>query len=213
MRYPVSLYPALSDGKHIWVAESEALSLFANGNTPFLALLDFEEKERAFLQELSAKGLPFPDIPTRSLPLVQAEITQPEVSPKQFTIYTDGACSGNPGPGGWAYIMLDEQGAEYAASGYEANTTNNRMEMMAALMAIKALPPNASAVLFSDSNYVISTMRGKFAKKKNLDLWKLLEDAVADHDITYTWVKGHDGNPYNERCNDMAVAQYKGAAT
>lgn len=212
MRYPVSLYPAMFEGEHIWVAECEVLSLHASGNTPFLALLDLEEKEKNFLQKLTAQGLPYPDIPTRSLPLIQEEAAAKAPS-KQFTIYTDGACSGNPGPGGWAYIMLDEQGAEYAASGFEADTTNNRMEMMAALMAIRALPPNASAILFSDSNYVISTMRGKFAKKKNLDLWKLLDDAVIGHDITYNWVKGHDGDQYNERCNDMAVAQYKGAVS
>ena len=99
------------------------------------------------------------------------------------------------GPGGWAYIMLDEQGAEYAASGFEADTTNNRMEMMAALMAIRALPPNASAILFSDSNYVISTMRGKLLRKRTSicgSYWTMLLSA---HDITYNWVKGHDWRP------------------
>ena len=78
-----------------WLS-AEVLSLHASGNTPFLALLDLEEKEKNFLQKLTAQGLPYPDIPTRSLPLIQEEAAAKAPS-KQFTIYTDGACSGNPG--------------------------------------------------------------------------------------------------------------------
>lgn len=210
MRYPLYLYPAVSGGKHIWNADCEVLSIHASGNTPFTALLDLEEKEKALLRDMAGKGIPLPDIPTKSLP--DGGAAPSSQKKKAFTIYTDGACSGNPGPGGWAFIILDEDGVEYARdAGYEANTTNNRMEMMAALMGIRALPSSSQAVLVSDSNYVISTMNGKFSKKKNLDLWDLLDAAAKEHELTYSWVRGHNGNPYNEQCNDMAVNQYKEA--
>ncbi len=132
------------------------------------------------------------------------------------TIYTDGACSGNPGPGGWGAVLI-AGGREKDLSGGEKNTTNNRMELMAAIQALSALKKKCRVALYTDSNYVrngITTWisdwkrRGwKTADKKpvkNTDLWQMLEEAAAKHDIKWHWVKGHNGDPMNERADALA---------
>ncbi|CDL00094.1 ribonuclease HI, degrades RNA of DNA-RNA hybrids [Magnetospirillum gryphiswaldense MSR-1 v2] len=131
-------------------------------------------------------------------------------------IFTDGACSGNPGPGGWGAI-LRYKGVEKELCGGENPTTNNRMEMMAAIMALETLSRSCPVTLYTDSQYVMKGMtewlkgwkaRGwKTADKKpvkNDDLWQRLDAACARHQITWQWVKGHAGHPENERADQLA---------
>lgn len=135
---------------------------------------------------------------------------------KQVTIYTDGACSGNPGPGGWGAILTYGT-VEKELSGAEEQTTNNRMEMMAVISALEALKGACAVGLYTDSKYVCQGMtewlpgwkaRGwKTADKKpvkNADLWQRLEEAVNRHDVSWHWVKGHAGDPMNERADALA---------
>ena len=141
---------------------------------------------------------------------------------KQITIYTDGACSGNPGPGGWAAI-LEYNGREKELSGGEAHTTNNRMELTAVIEALKALKEGCEVDLYSDSKYVIDALekgwvynwrRNNWVKsdKKpalNSDLWEALLGEMARHKVKLHWVKGHASNPKNNRCDELAVAESK----
>jgi ribonuclease HI len=131
-------------------------------------------------------------------------------------IFTDGACSGNPGPGGWG-VILRANGVEKELSGGDHATTNNRMEMMAAIQGLAALKAPSSVTLSSDSRYVIDGATQWLAKwkrngwktsdkkpVKNDDLWRLLEVEMARHDIKWCWVRGHDGHPENERVDALA---------
>jgi len=131
-------------------------------------------------------------------------------------IWTDGACSGNPGPGGWGAILLFGQHRK-ELSGGEANTTNNRMELMAAISALEALTRECPVDLYTDSNYVRSGIMGWLAnwkrngwrtadKKpvKNVELWQRLDEAATRHDVTWHWVKGHAGTELNERADELA---------
>jgi len=135
---------------------------------------------------------------------------------KRIDIWTDGACSGNPGPGGWGAIVVVD-GAERELSGGERATTNNRMELMGAIAAIESLPPGAHATLHTDSQYVKNGLTTwihswkrngwKTADKKpvkNVDLWQRLEAAAREHTVTWKWVKGHAGDPMNERADALA---------
>ena len=139
---------------------------------------------------------------------------------KQVNVYTDGACSGNPGPGGWGAI-LEYKGTRKEHSCGEAQTTNNRMEMTAVLRALEALKEPCRVVLCSDSKYVIDALSKGWAKKwrangwkrgdkkpaLNPDLWEQLLNACERHEIEYQWIKGHAGHPENERCDELAVEQ------
>ena len=141
---------------------------------------------------------------------------------KQITIYTDGACSGNPGPGGWAAI-LEYNGREKELSGGEAHTTNNRMELTAVIESLKALKEDCEVDLYSDSKYVIDALEKgwvynwrrknwvKSDKKPalNSDLWEALLGEMARHKVKLHWVKGHASNPKNNRCDELAVAESK----
>jgi len=133
-------------------------------------------------------------------------------------IHTDGACSGNPGPGGWGAV-LRYRDTEKDLSGGEAATTNNRMEMMAAIMALEALKRPSKVELYTDSNYlrdgIMKWIHGwkrngwKTADKKpvkNVDLWQRLERAIERHDVTWHWVRGHAGHVENERADALARA-------
>ena len=139
---------------------------------------------------------------------------------KTVTLYTDGACSGNPGPGGWGAI-LRYQGNEKELSGGAAQTTNNRMELLGVISALQALKEPCVVELYSDSKYVIDALEKGWAQgwkrrgwikadKKpalNSDLWELLLELVSRHEMHYHWVKGHAENEYNNRCDRLAVAQ------
>ena len=139
---------------------------------------------------------------------------------KKVEIYTDGACSGNPGAGGWGTILV-YNGHEKELSGGEANTTNNRMEMMAVIEGLKALKEPCEVVLTSDSQYVCNAITKGWAKSwqknnwiksdktqaKNADLWEEMLQLLAVHKVNIVWVRGHNGHPYNERCDKLAVEQ------
>ncbi|MBQ4315993.1 MAG: ribonuclease HI [Oscillospiraceae bacterium] len=141
---------------------------------------------------------------------------------KHITIYTDGACSGNPGPGGWGAI-LEYNGIEKEMSGGEADTTNNRMELTGVISALSALREPCSISLYTDSKYIVdginqgwakkwrqnNWMRNKKEKALNPDLWEKLLNLLDIHDVTFIWVKGHATNPKNNRCDELAVAQSK----
>ena len=141
-------------------------------------------------------------------------------------LFTDGACSGNPGPGGWAYVLRDLQtGKEKEAADGQAETTNNQMELMAVIQGLAALKRSCKVTLYADSNYVgqgiSSWMAGwkrngwrrkegsKFKELKNAELWKRLDELLQVHDVTYEHVKGHSGHEENERCDTLAVAAYQ----
>ena len=141
---------------------------------------------------------------------------------KFVEIFTDGACSGNPGPGGWG-VVLRFGGHEKELSGGEINTTNNRMELTAAIMGLSALKEKCKVRLVTDSKYVadgitkgwaVSWQKNGWRKadKKpalNPDLWEKLLELISFHDVTIDWVKGHAGHPENERCDRLAVEFYK----
>lgn len=141
---------------------------------------------------------------------------------KTVYLYTDGACSGNPGPGGYGAILKYGK-FEKELSGGEKNTTNNRMELMAVIVGLEALTESCNVILTSDSKYVIDAlekgwaikwksngwMRTKKDKALNPDLWERLLNLVEKHHIEYVWVKGHAGHPENERCDAMAVNAIK----
>lgn len=139
-------------------------------------------------------------------------------------IFTDGACSGNPGPGGWGAI-LRWRGEEKEIFGGEPDTTNNRMEMMAAIQALESLKRATNVILYTDSTYlrdgITKWIHGwkrngwKTAAKKpvkNEDLWRRLDEALADHEIDFRWVKGHSGHPENERADELARKGAEAAA-
>lgn len=137
-----------------------------------------------------------------------------------ITLYTDGASSGNPGPGGYGAI-LQCAGHEKELSGGFARTTNNRMELMAVIVGLEAIKwENAQVNVFSDSTYVVKALnegwlmkweRTGFKKAKNVDLWLRFLKIYRKHQVTFTWVKGHASNPLNERCDRLAVAAGAGA--
>ena len=139
---------------------------------------------------------------------------------KTVTVYTDGACSGNPGPGGWGAILRYKE-SEKVISGGEKDTTNNRMELMAVISALECLKEPCVVELWSDSKYVIDSLslgwaeswkaKGwKKADKKpalNQDLWERLLALTSQHEMEYHWIKGHAENEYNNRCDELAVAE------
>ncbi|HNX13456.1 MAG TPA: ribonuclease HI [Oscillospiraceae bacterium] len=137
---------------------------------------------------------------------------------KQVEIFTDGACLGNPGPGGYG-IILKYKGTEKELSGGEPETTNNRMELTAAIVALEALKTPCEIKLFSDSQYLINAFELGWLEKwktsgwkragnevvKNADLWQRLSELTALHKVEFIWVRGHDGHPENERCDRLAA--------
>ncbi len=127
-----------------------------------------------------------------------------------YEVYTDGACQGNPGPGGWAAVVMAADGQATPLSGKEARTTNNRMELMAAIGALESLPKGAQVALFSDSTYLINTMTKGWKRGANLDLWRKLDALAQDRQVQWGWVPGHAGVPGNEFVN--ALAEYETGA-
>lgn len=139
---------------------------------------------------------------------------------RTVTIYTDGACSGNPGPGGWGAI-LEYNGVEKELSGGEAQTTNNRMELTAVISALRALKEPCRVELYTDSKYVADAVMNRWvyawrakgwikSDKKpalNVDLWEQLLPLLQRHEVAWHWVKGHADNERNNRCDQLAVAQ------
>jgi ribonuclease HI len=138
---------------------------------------------------------------------------------KRVELYTDGACRGNPGPGGWGAILV-YHGKEKELSGGEASTTNNRMELMAAIAGMSALREPCEIVLTSDSKYLVDAInKGWLASWKrngwrkadksallNVELWQKIDSLLEIHEVSFVWVHGHTGHPYNERCDALATA-------
>ena len=143
-------------------------------------------------------------------------------------IYTDGACSGNPGPGGYGTILVhvDKDGFKHEkelSEGYKC-VTNNQMELMAVIIGLESLKKPCEVTLYSDSKYVVDAFNNNWidgwikkgwktaskAPVKNVELWKRLLKAKEQHEVKFVWVKGHAGHEYNERCDNLAVAAYKG---
>lgn len=129
----------------------------------------------------------------------------------RVVIYTDGACSGNPGPGGWGAVLI-WNGIEKELSGFEAQTTNNRMEMTAAIEALNSLKKDMPIHLYTDSEYLLkgytqwlpNWIKKNWKDVKNKDLWERLIAAVGDKKVTWVWVRGHNGDKYNERADMLA---------
>lgn len=147
-------------------------------------------------------------------------------STAEVVLFTDGACSGNPGPGGWAFVLRHPtSGKEIERSGAEQETTNNRMELMAVIHGLELLKRPTHVELVTDSIYVGRGLsewmakwkangwrrgsKGKSSPVKNEDLWRRLDTLVARHTLTFTHVRGHTGHPENERCDSLAVAAYQ----
>lgn len=141
---------------------------------------------------------------------------------KKLNIYTDGACSGNPGKGGWGAVLV-YNGVEKEISGAEMHTTNNRMELTAVIEALQLLKEPCEVELTTDSKYVCDAVNKGWVygwKKKgwiksdkkpalNVDLWEELLKQLNIHKVTFIWVKGHNGHPYNEKCDKLAVSEYQ----
>ena len=137
---------------------------------------------------------------------------------KKITIYTDGACSGNPGPGGYGAILI-YNGKEKEISGGEENTTNNKMEMLGVIKALEMLKEKCDVEIYSDSAYVVNSINNKWvyswkknnwiksdkSKAKNIDLWERLIELISFHNVKFIKVKGHADNEYNNRCDKLAV--------
>lgn len=147
----------------------------------------------------------------------------PNQAMRLVELFTDGACSGNPGPGGWAFILRDvKTGKELTGSDGKRETTNNQMELLAVIQGLKALKRRCRVKLYSDSKYVLQGLqewvngwkrngwnrmeRGKKKPIKNVELWRELDALVHQHELSYHHVRGHSGHPENERCDQMAVA-------
>ncbi len=138
---------------------------------------------------------------------------------KQVTLYTDGACSGNPGPGGYGAILTYGKHSKQLSGGFR-NTTNNRMEILAVIKGLELLKEPCTVTVVTDSQYVANAMnkgwarkwrsngwrRGNKQKALNVDLWQKLLDLADKHRVSFQWVRGHNGHPMNERCDTLAVA-------
>lgn len=118
--------------------------------------------------------------------------------------YADGSCIGNPGRGGWGVLIVGSDGASRELSGADPSTTNNRMELTAAIEALRALPAGIAVTLRSDSQYLINTMTRGWRRRENLDLWRELDAEAAKRHVNWEWVRGHAGDPLNERADEIA---------
>ena len=140
----------------------------------------------------------------------------------KYKIYTDGACSGNPGPGGWGAVIFDQDNKQKNISGSEKNTTNNRMELLAAIMSLKKIKTNSEVVIFTDSTYVkngITEWMKNWKKNgwknsnkkpvKNKDLWVKLDKLCEANSVSWKWVKGHSTNEFNNLADELATKAIK----
>lgn len=168
--------------------------------------------------ELVVRNLRRPHTIVKPMPYL-FRIMKDESSHKHVTIYTDGACSGNPGPGGYAAILIYGKSVKEISAGYK-NTTNNRMELRGVIAALSALKGQCKVTLYTDSQYIVNAInlgwvrkweangwkRNKKDRALNVDLWMRVLDLLDIHQVTFVWVRGHAGNRHNERCDELAVA-------
>lgn len=187
MNFAVKIYPVIENGAKRWKAQSEQYpDCCATADDPVLAFQSLEPLERRHML---------------------AETDQlPEVNGKVI-MYTDGACSGNPGPGGWGSILLFEDGSCLEFSGGELLTTNNRMELTAAVAGLQFLTLPHEVDIYSDSQYLVKTMNEGWKRNANHDLWEQLDAFADQHVLHFHWVKGHAEDTYNRRCDAMARAE------
>jgi ribonuclease HI len=129
---------------------------------------------------------------------------------REYLIYADGSCLGNPGPGGWGVVLKDPGGVVREFNGSASKTTNNRMELTGAIEGLRATEPGANVVLRSDSQYVINTMTKNWKRNKNQDLWEMLDKESQIRNVKFEWVRGHDVDPINNRADVLAVIGAKG---
>ena len=140
----------------------------------------------------------------------------------KYKIYTDGACTGNPGPGGWGAVIFDQDDKQKNISGSEKNTTNNRMELLAAIMSLKKIKSNSEVIIFTDSTYVkngITEWMKNWKKNgwknsnkkpiKNKDLWIKLDKLCQSNSVSWKWVKGHSNNKFNNLADELATKAIK----
>jgi ribonuclease HI len=118
--------------------------------------------------------------------------------------YADGSCLGNPGPGGWGVVIVNPDGSTRTLSGANPATTNNRMEMTAAIEALRFSPPGAEVTIRTDSQYVVKTMTLGWKRRENLDLWRQLDDEAEQRRVRWEWVRGHAGDTHNEQADEIA---------
>ena len=124
---------------------------------------------------------------------------------REYLVYADGSCLGNPGPGGWGVVIRDPDGVEAELNGHDPLTTNNRMELMGAIEGLRATQRGAHVVVRSDSRYLVNSMTLHYKRNKNHDLWKLLDAEAAARHVRFEWVRGHDTDPINNRADELAV--------
>ena len=130
-----------------------------------------------------------------------------------ITIYTDGSCLNNPGPGGWGAVVLPEQGEATRLSGHKPWTTNNRMELTAAIEGLEATPAGSTVALYSDSQYLVNTMTLNWKRRKNHDLWKRLDSLAGERVVIWHWIYGHAGDHWNHEADRLAVSAMKTTAS
>jgi len=196
--------------------------------------MDYKQQIIVELEALPESSLPDVWKYVQSLNSKPAKSAKPVINKKPrsvskplgdtIIIYTDGACTGNPGKGGYGAVIIDGDRRKEISDGYNL-TTNNRMEMMGAIAALESLPSNSKVKLHTDSKYIVDAVVKGWAKKwqkngwkrnskemaKNPDLWQEILDLCKIHDVEFAWVKGHSGIPENERCDRLAVAAAHGA--
>ena len=195
--------------------------------------MDYKQKIIAELETLPESCLPdvwkylqsLNSSPAKSVkPVINKKPKSSSTSTNTVIVYTDGACTGNPGKGGYGAVIIDGDRRVELSDGYKL-TTNNRMEMMGAIAALESLPSNSKVKLHTDSKYIVDAVVKGWAKKwqrndwkrnskemaKNPDLWQEILDLCKIHDVEFIWVKGHAGIPENERCDRLAVAAAHGS--
>ena len=197
-----------------WITIQDGQQFRARGNE----ILDWYNTGTLQFQGASVQRGTFEARVTAELTGDTTVASVPEGTLKHVTIYSDGACLGNPGPGGYGAVLLYQQHRREYSGGYRL-TTNNRMELMGAIRALEALKEPCAVTLYSDSQYVVQAMREGWAKRwrsngwkrtkketaANPDLWDRMLTLCEKHEVTFEWVRGHSGNPENERCDCLAT--------
>ena len=129
---------------------------------------------------------------------------------QNYLVYGDGSCIGNPGPGGWGVVLHDPDGTVREFNGHEPATTNNRMELTAAIEGLRATPPESHVLFRSDSQYVVKTVTDGWKRNANKDLWPLLDAEIDARTVRFEWVRGHDTDPINNRADELALMGAQG---
>jgi len=132
------------------------------------------------------------------------------LSHRHYLVYGDGSCIGNPGPGGWGVVLHDPDGTVHEFNGHEPLTTNNRMELTAAIEGLRKTPPESHVLLRSDSQYVVKTVTDGWKRNANKDLWPMLDAEIDARTVRFEWVRGHDTDPINNRADELALMGAQG---